>query len=136
MEASTVKDVDKNMKLKMKKLYIYSQNGEDTVYNFSDGLTFIYGNVGTGKTTMLNLLMYCLGGEIIKTPAMVKCLDAVQLEISIQDREYRLFRKFDTRRILVENVQKEVRFWMNNIDLSDYIHYLCCLPVVNQAIGL
>lgn len=135
MEASTVKDVDKNMKLKMKKLYIYSQNGEDTVYNFSDGLTFIYGNVGTGKTTMLNLLMYCLGGEIIKTPAMVKCLDAVQLEISIQDREYRLFRKFDTRRILVENVQKEVRFWMNNIDLSDYIHYLCGLPVVNQAVG-
>lgn len=73
------------MNLKIKKLHIFSKNGEESAYDFADSLTFIYGNIGAGKTTLLNLIMYCFGCEIVKTPAV--CLVNVPFA-------YMIIRKF------------------------------------------
>lgn len=37
---------------------------------FSETVTFLYGPVGTGKSTVARLIDYCLGGELERTPAI------------------------------------------------------------------
>lgn len=37
---------------------------------FSNTVTFLYGPVGTGKSTVARLVDYCLGGELERTPAI------------------------------------------------------------------
>jgi len=37
---------------------------------FSETVTFIYGPVGTGKSTVARLIDYCFGGELERTPAI------------------------------------------------------------------
>lgn len=84
------------MNLKIKKLHIFSKNGEESAYDFADSLMFIYGNIGAGKTTLLNLIMYCLGREMLKTPAVIAYLEAVQLEVTLNGHLCRFFRKADS----------------------------------------
>lgn len=40
---------------------------ENYLFHFSDNISFIYGNAGVGKSTLLNLVAFALGGQIIKT---------------------------------------------------------------------
>lgn len=37
---------------------------------FSNKISFIYGNAGAGKTTLLNLISYGLGNNLVKTMAI------------------------------------------------------------------
>lgn len=124
------------MNLKIKKLRIFSKNGEEAVYDFADSLTFIYGNIGAGKTTLLNLIMYCLGREIVKTPAVNTCLEAVQMEVVLQGHLCRFYRKADSKRILVEDLHAEQSFRLVNSEVSDYLFRQCELPFIYQASGL
>ncbi len=73
------------MNIFFEKLHLYTKEGEKTTINFSHTLTFIYGNMGVGKTTLLNLIFYCLGGTLIKTPAVEQCLNDTQLEMIINE---------------------------------------------------
>ena len=123
------------MNLKIKKLHIFSKNGEESAYDFADSLTFIYGNIGAGKTTLLNLIMYCLGCEMVKTPAVSAYLEAVQLEVTLNGYLCRFFRKADSKRILVEDLQAEQSFRLVNSEISDYLFRQCELPSIYQASG-
>ncbi len=38
--------------------------------NFSESVTFLYGPVGTGKSTVARLVDYCFGGDLERTPAI------------------------------------------------------------------
>ena len=38
--------------------------------NFSETVTFLYGPVGTGKSTVARLVDYCFGGDLERTPAI------------------------------------------------------------------
>jgi hypothetical protein len=46
---------------------------------FSDTVTFLYGPVGTGKSTVARLVDYCFGGELERTPAIQQEFIAVAL---------------------------------------------------------
>lgn len=46
---------------------------------FSHSLTFLYGPVGTGKSTVARLIDYCLGGGLERTPAIQQEFIAVTL---------------------------------------------------------
>ncbi|MBH1513267.1 hypothetical protein A7Y00_19005 [Stenotrophomonas maltophilia] len=46
---------------------------------FSPSVTFLYGPVGTGKSTVARLIDYCLGGELERTPAVQKEFVSAQL---------------------------------------------------------
>ena len=37
---------------------------------FSETVTFLYGPVGTGKSTVARLIDYCFGGDLERTPAI------------------------------------------------------------------
>ena len=59
------------MRILIQNIHIFSTDGEESVLNFSESLTFVYGNVGAGKSTMLNLIMYGLGGSnLLKNSAL------------------------------------------------------------------
>jgi hypothetical protein len=52
---------------------------------FSESVTFLYGPVGTGKSTVARLIDYCLGGDIERTPAIQSEFIAVQLDFELGD---------------------------------------------------
>lgn len=54
---------------------------------FSETVTFLYGPVGTGKSTVARLIDYCLGGELERTPAIQQEFIAVTLGAKLGDYE-------------------------------------------------
>jgi len=49
------------------------------VLDFAPSVTFLYGPVGTGKSTVARLIDYCLGGDLQRTPAIQQEFVAAQL---------------------------------------------------------
>jgi hypothetical protein len=48
---------------------------------FSPTVTFLYGPVGTGKSTVARLIDYCFGGDLERTPAIQQEFVAVRLSV-------------------------------------------------------
>jgi hypothetical protein len=59
---------------------------------FSDTVTFLYGPVGTGKSTVARLIDYCFGGELERTPAIQQEFVAVTLGARLGEYECTLER--------------------------------------------
>ena len=53
------------------------------VVDFSPTVTFIYGPVGTGKSTVARLIDYCLGGTLERTPAVQEEFVAATLSVDL-----------------------------------------------------
>ena len=54
---------------------------------FSDTVTFLYGPVGTGKSTVARLVDYCFGGDLERTPAIQQEFVSVVLGAKLGDYE-------------------------------------------------
>lgn len=50
---------------------------------FSPTVTFLYGPVGTGKSTVARLIDYCFGGDLEQTPAIQREFVAVRLAVDL-----------------------------------------------------
>jgi uncharacterized Zn finger protein (UPF0148 family) len=50
---------------------------------FAECVTFLYGPVGTGKSTVARLVDYCLGGDLERTPAIQQEFVAVELSVTL-----------------------------------------------------
>ncbi|WFC42283.1 DUF3732 domain-containing protein [Pseudoxanthomonas sp. SE1] len=70
------------MRLKLEKLQITFRKSVEEL-RFSRSVTFLYGPVGTGKSTVARLVDYCLGGDLERTPAVRQEFVAVQLNLRI-----------------------------------------------------
>ena len=116
------------MNIFFEKLHLYTKEGEKTTINFSHTLTFIYGNMGVGKTTLLNLIFYCLGGTLIKTPAVEQCLNDTQLEMIINEYRYSFYRKINSNTVIVEDREKKNKIVMPYNQISQFILKKCELP--------
>lgn len=116
------------MNIFFEKLHLYTKEGEKTTINFSHTLTFIYGNMGVGKTTLLNLIFYCLGGTLIKTPAVEQCLNDTQLEMIINEYRYSFYRKINSNTVIVEDRERKNKIVMPYNQISQFILKKCELP--------
>lgn len=123
------------MKILIQKIYVFTTDGEKSVFSFSDTLTFIYGNFGTGKSTLLDLIMYSFGGSLTYTPAIINCFEAVQLEVKLNDKPFRFFRRTKSNRILVDDVAKNRRYSLTNSQISSFIYKQFALPELCLSIG-
>ena len=121
------------MKIFINKLHLYTSDGEKTTISFSKNLTFIYGNMGVGKSTLLNLIFYCMGGRLIDTPAVKQCLKAVQIDLVLDELLYTFFRKKGSRTIIVEEKEKSRKVTMHYRYLTQYILNKIGLPVKKIA---
>jgi hypothetical protein len=57
------------MNIRLTHLAVRTRQTTEEIH-FSDTVTFLYGPVGTGKSTVARLVDYCLGGELERTPAI------------------------------------------------------------------
>lgn len=48
---------------------------------FSETVTFLYGPIGKGKSTVARLIDYCFGGDLERTPAIQQEFIAVTLGV-------------------------------------------------------
>ncbi|TXC98902.1 AAA family ATPase [Streptomyces sp. ISID311] len=66
---------------------------EQAVYSFQQSVTFITGSIGVGKSSLLELLKYGLGGTGTLMPAIRSNVKSVEVEASLQGRNYRFIRE-------------------------------------------
>ena len=57
------------MKIKLERLLIQTKKKKEIV-DFSESITFVYGPVGKGKSTLARLIDFCFGGNLENTPAI------------------------------------------------------------------
>ena len=123
------------MKILIQNIHIFTIDGEESVFNFSDKLTFIYGNFGTGKSTLLDLVMYSFGGSLTYTPAICNCFEALQLEVKLNDKPFRFFRRIKSNRIQVDDVAKNQRHSLLSSQISTFIYKQFALPELYLSVG-
>jgi hypothetical protein len=69
---------------------------------FSKSITYFYGRMGAGKSTIPMLIDFCLGNELIETPALQKEFLLSQLKMQVGDYHLTLTREVHSNQILVE----------------------------------
>lgn len=66
------------MNIRLTRLLVRTRRTAEEI-QFSESVTFLYGPVGTGKSTVARLVDYCFGGELERTPAIQREFIAVVL---------------------------------------------------------
>jgi ribosomal protein L37AE/L43A len=128
------------MKIKIDKLLVRTKKTTETI--LFDKVTFIYGPVGKGKSTVARLIDFCLGGDLEKTPAVQQEFIAAILYLSLGNHDCTIERSADDLSRLrltwsgpngdLESINAPI----NNVDgipilgddiynLSDLVYYLC-----------
>ncbi len=72
------------MKLELKQLKLLCRQGEEIV-PFSPDLSFFHGEMAAGKSSIPELVNYCLGGGLVYTTALREELVSLELEFSVGD---------------------------------------------------
>ncbi len=66
------------MKIKFQKLVLLCKKSEEVI-DFSRQITYFHGQISAGKSSIVRLIDYCLGGDLEKTPALSQEMVSVQL---------------------------------------------------------
>ena len=68
----------------------------------NSNIFFSYGNSGVGKTTLLNLIKYALGGSLIPTNAIKNSVENVSIQLVLNDRHITLDRRINSSLIILQ----------------------------------
>jgi hypothetical protein len=83
------------MNFKIKKLELECKKSRESI-DFSPQITYFYGKMASGKTTIAHLISFCLGGDFDKPPAIKEELLSARLFLSINGREAVFEREADS----------------------------------------
>ena len=112
------------MKLRISSLQIKCKR-ENYLIPFSDGITFIYGNTGVGKSTLLNLINYALGGNLVRTQIVVEEVISVVLSVFLNGLALTIHRKVNSNVICISHEGGSDYLQANDLSkrtLSDYFY--------------
>lgn len=99
---------------------------------FSETVTFLYGPVGTGKSTVARLIDYCFGGELERTPAIQQEFISVVLGAKLGEYECTFERGAeDTQAVRVTWTRGEDDFGSVNEKGEKGTNLLLALAIVN-----
>ncbi len=128
------------MKIKLLQLDVRTKHTTETVV-FAPNVTFIYGPVGTGKSTVAHLIDFCFGGRLEQTPAIQKEFLSAQLSVQLGEHVCTLERALvDTQSVRVSWSRDDEEHGSVNAplqaddvplidaevyNLSDLVFYLC-----------
>lgn len=87
------------MKIKFDKLRL-STNKEKYEIQLSNSISFFYGKIGAGKSTIPRLINFCLGGSLKETPALQRNFVAASLDLTVGDNLVQLDREKDSSTII------------------------------------
>ncbi|MDZ4631673.1 hypothetical protein ORN01_22135 [Bacillus cereus] len=102
------------MNLKIEKLTLTCRK-EIVEIPFAKNITYFYGKMGAGKSTILQLIDYCLGNELIVTPALQQEFINAQLELMIGNNKVSLFREKGANQVQVEWIDSQEQEVLNVI---------------------
>ncbi len=68
-------------------------------FQFEDGLNVIHGPVATGKSSLLELIKYALGGDALLSPAVREGIREVSLDLRISTQRFRLSREIGASKV-------------------------------------
>lgn len=71
-------------------------------WEFPKGVTVIAGDSGGGKTSLLNLIKYGLGGDVELTETVIEAADSVVIEAAIDGRNLQLTRGFASKKSVID----------------------------------
>lgn len=126
------------MRFTLLKLKVIFKKSEEII-PFSSQISFFYGKISSGKSSIARLIDFCLGGELEDTPALKQELVKVQLLAQLETNLVLFERNYKSDQIQVnwENDKKDKfsviapkkptsePIWGDNIyNLSDLIFYL------------
>lgn len=84
------------MKLQIETLKLFCKQSEESI-KFGPSLSFFYGEMSSGKSTIAELVDFCLGGRLVRTPAISSELVSTQLEGTIGDTRVLIERSLEAR---------------------------------------
>ena len=70
------------MNIRFQKLVLLCRKSEEVIL-FSKQITYFHGQISAGKSSIVRLIDYCLGGDLEKTPALTQEMISVQLFATI-----------------------------------------------------
>lgn len=89
------------MNVRLRRLALRTRQTIEEV-TFATAVTFLYGPVSTGKSTVARLIDFCLGGNLERTPAIQQEFVSVELSILLGSNECTIERgAFDTQSVRV-----------------------------------
>ncbi|RYZ88582.1 MAG: hypothetical protein EOP04_09030, partial [Proteobacteria bacterium] len=128
------------MKIQLHQINIRTKETTEQV-KFSEVVTFIYGPIGKGKSTVARLVNFCFGGDLERTPAVQQEFVSVELLVSLGIYSCVFERGLDDRQSVrvswvgTKNEHGSINAPLNPQDiplldaevynLSDLIFYLC-----------
>ena len=88
---------------------------------------FSYGNSGVGKTTLLNLIKYALGGSLISTNAIKNSVESVSVQLVLNDKHITLDRRINSSLIALQEGNSRETLHVKTSDkmrrsISDYFY--------------
>jgi len=96
------------MKLKLERLILQTKQKTISI-SFSNSVTYFYGKMGTGKSTIARLVNFCLGGELKETPALQSEFLSVSLELIIEKYVVKLDRQRGSSEIIAAWKNKDTK---------------------------
>lgn len=106
------------MKIHLRNLIVRTRQTAEEIH-FSDNVTFLYGPVGTGKSTVARLVDFCFGGDLERTPAIQQEFVSVVLGVKLGEYDCTFERGAeDTQSVRVTWSSKENDFGSVNAPLA------------------
>lgn len=82
------------MKIRLRHLVVRTRRTIEQI-EFSEVVTFLYGPIGKGKSTVARLVDYCLGGDLERTPAIQQEFVAAELSLVLGNYDCAIERAAD-----------------------------------------
>lgn len=95
------------MNIKILELKIHSGSGTIN-FQFNSHITYIYGNIGVGKTTLISLIIYCLGGDLVETPAVKDQFTSAEVHVEIDSKTFVFRREYSSPQIFIRDIKGNV----------------------------
>lgn len=115
------------MNMKISSLQIKCKSG-NVFFQLSNKISFIYGNAGVGKTTLLNLINYALGNNLVKTLAVEQEVLGISLNVWMNGELINLERKINSNSIILTKQNEKISLIakggkeLKKMTFSDYIY--------------
>ena len=127
------------MNLKLVSIELKCKSG-NVDYQLNDHITALYGNIGVGKTSLLNLISFCLGNDLVHTLAIDEEVRSCKLSVLYNDSLMTFTRKISENRIRIKsnNGEKQINAKGATNDISNFffrqegIEQLFWLPKKNM----
>ena len=93
-------------------------------YKFNEHISALYGNIGVGKTSLLNLISFCLGNDLIHTLAIDDEVRRCKLSVLYNDFPVTFTRQLSENRIRIKGNghERQVKARDASGDISDFFY--------------